>query len=62
MIKVIVSVDAYHDQYVAEDVDEIQKNGGEVIEIIRKEKMRLGIIGRDVTEIHYKANNEEVLP
>lgn len=53
MMDVIRSVDAYHDQYVSERVNKIQREGGNVTKIKREERMTFGIFGYDVTHIHY---------
>ena len=53
-IKLIDSIDAYHDDYVADAVDLLQNDGFKITKIERKEKMFLGIFGRDLTYIWYK--------
>ena len=53
MKKRIVTINAYHQEAVARAVEELQKDGFEVQHIDRIEKMVLGVIGNDVTEITY---------
>ena len=56
MIKRVTSIDAYHNIYVQNKIDDIQEEGYTVTEVKRIEKMKLGIFGNDVTEIHYEPN------
>ena len=54
LIEVIESNDAYHQSYVAEEVDDLQEEGFEVVEIVRISKKFVGVFGVDVTHIHYE--------
>jgi len=53
MKKIIVSIDAYHDNNVEDEIEKLQNKGFEVTDIKRRSKMFLGVFGRDVTEITY---------
>ena len=53
MIKVVKSIDAYHADYVAEEVDDLQEAGYEVYEIKRVGRMFL-MFGTDITHIYYR--------
>ncbi len=54
MIKLVSSIDAYHQARVSCAVKELQSERFEVKKIERKEKMFLGVFGEDVTHIFYE--------
>ncbi len=58
MIKIISSIGAYHDVFVGDAVDELQKEGYDVINIERKKKAFLGF-GTDISYIHYREIEKE---
>lgn len=55
MIKIVCSIGAFHEEYVAEDVDKLQRAGYVVTKIVRVKKMFLGLFGQHVTHIYYEA-------
>jgi len=56
MIKRITDVgfSNYHEERVADEVDELQKKGYEVEKIIRVSEMSFGIFGQNTTDIYFK--------
>lgn len=58
MKKLISSVNAHHEHYVAEAIEKLQEDGWEVTDITRKEKQKV-IFGKDVTEITYVKQKKE---
>ena len=51
-IKRVISIDAYHEQYVNDAIYELQEDGYEIISYERIKKMFL-VFGEDITEIKY---------
>jgi len=58
MIKIIKSIDPYHQNYVKLAVDRIQDEGYEVTKVERVQKCWI-FFGEDVTHIHYRALPEK---
>jgi hypothetical protein len=57
MIRVVKSIDAYHTDYVADEVECLQSRGFVVTDIKRIQRMFL-FFGEDVSYIYYERKNK----
>jgi len=53
MVKIINTIDAYHSSHVRDAIEELQRQGFNVVRTERVQRMKFIVFGEDVTYIYY---------